>query len=283
MRAARAATAMASPASGPSTSRAGATSWERTMAAAAGVAGSRCWRAAASARRNGPARARLASRSSMAWSLRRWFRPVTGCGGSSASAERTTSHSANSPCRAGPRTAAAPRPIRRPSAGEAAVFGPADDDALVPGRAQALAQGDPVRDGPAFGGVGGAGPERGERRAGEAALGQPLRHPRGGARAEAELGRTAVGPGVEPARGLEVALGHGHGPAVRVELGGDEQRAGQLALAVPGPAAAYQQAEPGAAEAAVQVEPMRRRQGPQPPGQVAERLVRLERHDFRHV
>src|SRR5206468_4788496 len=42
-RADRAATVTASPASGPSTSRAGATSWDSTRAAAAGEAGSR-WR-----------------------------------------------------------------------------------------------------------------------------------------------------------------------------------------------------------------------------------------------
>src|SRR3989441_5145619 len=119
MRAARAATVTASPASGPRTSRAGATSWDSTSAAAAGVAGSRWSRAAARARFRGPGRARLASRASSACNRRRWFLPDTGCGGSSASAERTMSHSANRPSRLGPRTASATNPIKRSSAGVA--------------------------------------------------------------------------------------------------------------------------------------------------------------------
>src|SRR5256885_754684 len=47
---------------------------------------------------------------------RRWFLPDTGRGGRSASAERTTSHSANRPSRLGPRTASATKPIKRSSA-----------------------------------------------------------------------------------------------------------------------------------------------------------------------
>src|SRR5437899_5223887 len=115
-RADRAATVTASPASGPSTSRAGATSSDSTRAAAAGVAGSRWWRAAARARFRGPGRARLARRASSACRRRRWFLPDTGRGGRSASAERTTSHSANRPSRLGPRTASATNPIKRASA-----------------------------------------------------------------------------------------------------------------------------------------------------------------------
>src|SRR2546422_5819934 len=53
------------------------------------------------------------------------------------------------------------------------------------------------------GGVRGARRERRQpRRAPESALREPLRHPVGGAWTEAELGRPAVGPRVEAARGL---------------------------------------------------------------------------------
>src|SRR5205807_192869 len=90
------------------------------------------------------------------------------------------------------------------------------------------------------------------------------------------------GPPTTTAR-YPVARGRRRGAAVRVELGGDEQRAGQLALAVPRPATPHEQTESGAAQAAVQVEPVRRRQGPQPAGQVAQGLIRLERHDFPEV
>src|ERR1043166_1106676 len=89
----------------------------RPVGGAAGGAGWRWGRAAARARRRGPDSVRLANRASRAWSLRRWFLPVTGCGGSSASAERTTSQSANRPWRAGPRPASATRPMSRSSAG----------------------------------------------------------------------------------------------------------------------------------------------------------------------
>src|SRR5438552_3054312 len=113
MRAVRAATATTLPASGPSTSRAGATSWESTTAAAAGVPGSRCWRASARARFSGPGSARLARRVPSACSRRRCPRLETGRGWgvNSASAARSTSHRANAPSRAGPRPAAASSPM----------------------------------------------------------------------------------------------------------------------------------------------------------------------------
>ena len=163
-----------------------------------------------------------------------------------------------------------------------AVFRPPDDDRPVPGGPQPLGERAPVRDGPAFGGVGGARRERREPRLRKSALREPLRGPVRGAGAQAELGRPAVGPSVEPARGLEVALGDrgGRASAVGVQLGGDEQRAGQLALAIPRPAAAHEQSEARAADAAVQVEAVRRCEGAQPAGEETDRLARLERHDL---
>src|SRR2546429_7627242 len=76
---------------------------------------------------------------------------------------------------------------------EPAVFGPADDDRPVPGGPQPLGEGAPVRDRPAFGGMGGAGCERREPRARESPLREPLRRAGRGAGTEAELGRAAVG------------------------------------------------------------------------------------------
>src|SRR5881275_1634169 len=60
---------------------------------------------------------------------------------------------------------------------------------------------------------------------GESPLREPLRRAVRGAGTEAELGRPAVGPSIEAARRLEVALGDrgGRAPAVGVQLGGDEQ------------------------------------------------------------
>src|SRR5881398_2565016 len=68
-------------------------------------------------RLRGVGRARLPSRVSSACSRRRWFLADTARGGSSDSAVRSTSQSANSPSRFGPRTAAPTSARSRPSAG----------------------------------------------------------------------------------------------------------------------------------------------------------------------
>src|SRR2546425_11673029 len=82
--------------------------------------------------------------------------------------------------------------------------------------------------------MGGAGCERREPPARESPLREPLRRAVRGAGTEAELGRPAVGPSVEAARRLEVALGDrgGRAPAVGVQLGGDEQCPGQFTFTV---------------------------------------------------
>src|SRR3989454_264959 len=84
--------------------------------------------------------------------------------------------------------------------------------------------------------------------------------------------RSSVRPGVEGARRLEVALRHRNARAVDVELRRDEQRAGELALAVARPMAAHQQPQRGAAHAAVQVEAVRGPERPQPAGELTDRL-----------
>src|SRR5437879_10221747 len=66
--------------------------------------------------------ARLASRVSSACSRRRWFLAETEPGGSSASAARSTSQSANSPSRFGPRTASPTSVSSRASAGVVACI-----------------------------------------------------------------------------------------------------------------------------------------------------------------
>src|SRR2546427_1861084 len=397
MRAERAATAMASPASGPSTSRAGATSCDRTSAAAAGLAGSRCGSAAVSARLSGAGSARLASLDSRAGRRRRWFLGETAPGGSSPSAARRISQSANKPSRFGPRAAAPTSTIKRPSAGvvawitrrgappppplrrlrcrgdngggragrsrcrrrsrgdsrdraaarrrgrgtgrtrtarrsartaprraclrrspcasppcrpkrarsrvpasrrspgartlpprwlrppptrdellgEAAVLRPAHDNGPVAAVAQLLDERAPVSDRPALGRVSRAGSEGREPGVREPTLHQPLRHTLRRAATEVELRGTAIGARVELSRRLEVALRDRDAGAVGIELGGDEQGAGELALAVPRPAAADQQAQQGAAHAAVEVEPVRGGECRQAPGEVTDRLVGL--------
>src|SRR5437879_1126479 len=376
MRAARAATATASPASGPSTSRAGATSWDRTSAAAPGVAGSRWWRAAPSARLSGAgrrgspagsrapaagaggswrkrspagaappphaarARARTARRASgrgpprpparaaaprPAWSLASRDEPRDGrrhVGGGDVTeaavmAERTRRRARR---RAGAATqvllqhgggravgeepelldrwseqrdhgrpdagghmhdagiprdghggsrqqgpgflerelarGARPRAAGGELLGEPAILRPADAHGSEAGAAQRLDERAPVCDGPALGRVGGARGEGRELRVRESALDEPMRHALGRSAAEPELRGAAVGARVEPSRGLEIALRHRDPSPIGVELGGDEQRAGRLAFAVPRPATVDQQAQRDAADAPVEVEPV---------------------------
>jgi len=88
--------------------------------------------------------------------------------------------------------------------------------------------------------VGRAGGEGRELRVRESVLDEPVGDALGRAAAEPELGWAAVGARVEPSGGLEIALRNGDPPPIGIELGGDEQRAGRLVLAVPGPASSYQ-------------------------------------------
>jgi len=85
------------------------------------------------------------------------------------------------------------------------------------------------------------------------------------------------------ARRREVALGDRYVPAVDIELRGDQQRARDLVLAVARPAAAQQQPQCAAAQAAVQVEPVRRPERGEPRRQMAHRLARLQGDDVGEV
>src|SRR5256885_1897176 len=177
----------------------------------------------------------------------------------------------------GPAPSGAPRPppTRDELLGEAAVLRPAHDNGPVAAVAQLLDERAPVSDRPALGRVSRAGSQGREPGVREPTLHQPLRHTLRRAATEVELRGTAIGARVELSRRLEVTLRDRDAGAVGIELGGDEQGAGELALAVPRPAAADQQAQQGAAHAAVEVEPVRGGERRQAPGEVTDRLVGL--------
>ncbi len=106
--------------------------------------------------------------------------------------------------------------------GQPPVVGPADHDWPKSRGAEPLGERAPVRDGPALGGVRRARRERGDPGVGQASLGQPLRRAVAGPLAQAKLGRSAVGLGVESPGRLEVPFGHRSAPAVGIDLRADE-------------------------------------------------------------
>src|SRR5439155_13608780 len=60
---------------------------------------------------------------------------------------------------------------------------------------------------------------------------------------------------------------------------GDQERAGELALAIPGPAAADQEPQRGAARVAVEIESVGGRERAEAPGEVTDRFIGLESDD----
>src|SRR6266851_9558147 len=125
----------------------------------------------------------------------------------------------------------------------------------------------------------GARRERRERLLVQGALGEPAGYPLMCRRRQKELGWSAVRVHVERACRLEVALWDGHAFAVQVDLRRDQDGPGELAFGVPGPLAGNEQAQRGAAQAAVQIEPVRRSERPQPSREVGDPLVWLELDD----
>src|SRR6266550_4626927 len=163
--------------------------------------------------------------------------------------------------------------------GELAVARTTDRHESVAHRSQLLRQCGPVANRPALGRVRGAGGERRERLPVEASLGEPARDALACRGRQKKLWCAAVGVRVERPRRLEVAFGYRHVPSVHVDLRRDQRGSGQFAFRVAAPLARDEKPQRGTAEAAVQVEPVRRPEGPQPAGEVGDSLLRLELDD----
>jgi len=112
---------------------------------------------------------------------------------------------------------------------------------------------------------------------------QPVRHVRPRRGREKELRRSTIRRHVERAGGFEVPLRNRHVPAVQIGFGGDQRRAGESAFRVPGPAARHEPAQRGAAETAVQIEPMGGPDRAQAAREIGDPFPGLERDDVREM
>src|SRR6266550_2772482 len=104
-------------------------------------------------------------------------------------------------------------------------------------------------------------------------------HMRARGRRKKEFRRAAVRRDVECSRRLEVALGNRHVPAVDVDLRRDQRGAREFALGVAGPRAGHQPTQRRAAQTAVQIQPMRGPECPQPAREVGDSLLGAELDD----
>lgn len=149
--------------------------------------------------------------------------------------------------------------------------------------AQPLCGRTPARERPAFGEVRGTGCQYRERLPGQPLLTEPLLRPAGRCLTDEELRRAAVGPDIQVAGGLEIALGDRHRGTVKIDLGRDEYAASELAFGVATPGAANEHSQGSAAQRPVQVESPRRREGGEAPRERPDRFAGLQRYDVRQV